>query len=248
MDIDGAGEGGRLGIIQPPVVSKPFVGVAEQDDPAAARVVDAEIAQVGSVRSAGDTGDALRRIAESFDACDADKDGRVDPKELPLGEFFAQVDANRDGYLTMDELVEAAKAADAAEAPPPKKDGGGNAGGGKDGGGKDGGGKDGKGGRKGPKDRVPGKGGGDMDRGPDETFDDWAKRRIASDPRWNAEVRAQQALRAFDRDPQDGKVARKEYPALDGDRWYATEMRQALDLVRSGAVVEAVEGAIGELE
>ena len=116
--------------------------------------------------SAGDTGDALRRIAESFDACDADKDGRVDPKELPLGEFFAQVDANRDGYLTMDELVEAAKAADAAEAPPPKKDGGGNAGGGKDGGGKDG-----KGGRKGPKDRVPGKGGGDMDRGPDETFD-----------------------------------------------------------------------------
>jgi histidine ammonia-lyase len=37
-------------------------------------------------------------------------------------------------------------------------------------------------------------------------------------------------------------------PALDGDRWYATEMRQALDLVRSGAVIEAVEGAIGTLE
>lgn len=37
-------------------------------------------------------------------------------------------------------------------------------------------------------------------------------------------------------------------PALDGDRWYATEMRQALDLLRSGAVVEAVEGAIGVLE
>ena len=37
-------------------------------------------------------------------------------------------------------------------------------------------------------------------------------------------------------------------PALDGDRWYATEMRQALDLVRSGAVVAAVESAIGELE
>lgn len=37
-------------------------------------------------------------------------------------------------------------------------------------------------------------------------------------------------------------------PALDGDRWYATEMRQALDLVRSGAVVEAVESAIGALE
>jgi histidine ammonia-lyase len=37
-------------------------------------------------------------------------------------------------------------------------------------------------------------------------------------------------------------------PALDGDRWYATEMRQALDLVRSGAVVEAVESAVGVLE
>jgi histidine ammonia-lyase len=37
-------------------------------------------------------------------------------------------------------------------------------------------------------------------------------------------------------------------PALDGDRWYATEMRQALDLVRSGAVVQAVESAVGELE
>ena len=37
-------------------------------------------------------------------------------------------------------------------------------------------------------------------------------------------------------------------PALDGDRWYATEMAQALDLVRSGAVVTAVEGAVGPLE
>ncbi|MFL5076759.1 MAG: histidine ammonia-lyase [Microvirga sp.] len=37
-------------------------------------------------------------------------------------------------------------------------------------------------------------------------------------------------------------------PALEGDRWYATEMRQALELVRSGAVVEAVEAAVGALE
>ncbi|HEY8382160.1 MAG TPA: aromatic amino acid ammonia-lyase [Microvirga sp.] len=37
-------------------------------------------------------------------------------------------------------------------------------------------------------------------------------------------------------------------PALEGDRWYATEMRQALDLLRSGAVVQAVEGAVGALE
>ena len=37
-------------------------------------------------------------------------------------------------------------------------------------------------------------------------------------------------------------------PALDGDRWYATEMNQALDLVRSGTIVEAVERAVGGLE
>ncbi|HVL73341.1 MAG TPA: aromatic amino acid ammonia-lyase [Beijerinckiaceae bacterium] len=37
-------------------------------------------------------------------------------------------------------------------------------------------------------------------------------------------------------------------PALEGDRWYAAEMRQAFDLLRSGAVVEAVEAAVGELE
>lgn len=37
-------------------------------------------------------------------------------------------------------------------------------------------------------------------------------------------------------------------PALDGDRWYATEMAQALEMVRSGAVVAAVEAVIGEME
>jgi histidine ammonia-lyase len=37
-------------------------------------------------------------------------------------------------------------------------------------------------------------------------------------------------------------------PALEGDRWYAAEMGAALELVRSGAVVEAVEAAVGALE
>lgn len=37
-------------------------------------------------------------------------------------------------------------------------------------------------------------------------------------------------------------------PALDGDRWYATEMGLALDAVKSGAVVKAVEEAVGALE
>ena len=37
-------------------------------------------------------------------------------------------------------------------------------------------------------------------------------------------------------------------PALDGDRWYATEMAQALELLRSGTVADAVEAAVGPLE
>jgi histidine ammonia-lyase len=36
--------------------------------------------------------------------------------------------------------------------------------------------------------------------------------------------------------------------ALDGDRWYHTEMLDALALVRSGAIVGAVESAVGPLE
>jgi histidine ammonia-lyase len=37
-------------------------------------------------------------------------------------------------------------------------------------------------------------------------------------------------------------------PALTGDRWFHTEIEQALELVRSGAIIAAVEKAIGELE
>ncbi|HEX8166506.1 MAG TPA: aromatic amino acid ammonia-lyase [Beijerinckiaceae bacterium] len=37
-------------------------------------------------------------------------------------------------------------------------------------------------------------------------------------------------------------------PALDGDRWYAAEMRDSLALLRSGAVIEAVEATVGPLE
>lgn len=37
-------------------------------------------------------------------------------------------------------------------------------------------------------------------------------------------------------------------PALDGDRWYHTEMVAALELVRSGALVSAVEAVTGPLE
>jgi len=37
-------------------------------------------------------------------------------------------------------------------------------------------------------------------------------------------------------------------PAFHGDRWYATEINQALALLRSGAIVDAVESAVGTLD
>jgi histidine ammonia-lyase len=37
-------------------------------------------------------------------------------------------------------------------------------------------------------------------------------------------------------------------PALAGDRWYGIEMQQALDLVRSNAILDAVESVVGKLE
>lgn len=37
-------------------------------------------------------------------------------------------------------------------------------------------------------------------------------------------------------------------PALSGDRWYHTEIADAVDLVRSGAILAAVEAAVGPLE
>jgi len=42
-------------------------------------------------------------------------------------------------------------------------------------------------------------------------------------------------------------VRREISPALTGDRWYATEMQQALDLVKSDRLIEAVEAAVGKL-
>ncbi len=37
-------------------------------------------------------------------------------------------------------------------------------------------------------------------------------------------------------------------PCLDGDRWYANDMRRALELVKGGQIVKKVEAAVGPLE
>jgi Ca2+-binding EF-hand superfamily protein len=51
-----------------------------------------------------------------------------------------------------------------------------------------------------------------------ETFAAWARRKVASDPRFNAEARRTQFLANFDSNPKDGRVQRKEYAGADGDK------------------------------
>jgi Ca2+-binding EF-hand superfamily protein len=65
-----------------------------------------------------------------------------------------------------------------------------------------------------------------------EKFSDWAKRRVATDPRFNAEARRDQLLSGFDAN-KDGKVQRKEYASADGDRIF-----RDFDVVRDGALDE----------
>lgn len=73
--------------------------------------------------------------------------------------------------------------------------------------------------------------------------------------RWDDKLLRAQLVEPLAKDHQLGKGSRAAIeairavipPSLEGDRWYATEMRQALELVRSGAVVEAAENAVGRL-
>ncbi|NUN53217.1 MAG: hypothetical protein HUU06_10595, partial [Planctomycetaceae bacterium] len=58
---------------------------------------------------AGDDGGAgpralVKGIAGSFDVFDADADGRIAEEELPLGDLFTAIDADRDGFLLPAEL------------------------------------------------------------------------------------------------------------------------------------------------
>jgi Ca2+-binding EF-hand superfamily protein len=65
-----------------------------------------------------------------------------------------------------------------------------------------------------------------------EKFSDWAKRRIAEDPRFNAEARRTQFLSNFDAN-KDGKIQRKEYAGADGDKVF-----RDFDRERDGALDE----------
>lgn len=130
------------------------------------------------------------KVLENFPAFDADADGKVSAEEFPVEDLFVVLDANKDGFVTKEELAKAVKQPDPAGGKGEKEPGA----------------------RKGPMGPV-------KPATPDgDDFIAWAKERVAVDPRFNAENRRTQFLAGFDRDPKDGKVQRKEYQSGDADR------------------------------
>lgn len=122
----------------------------------------------------GDVAEGLKMLLDAFPVLDADGDGRLSDTELTSREVVAALDADRDGFVTRQEIERAFKAAEAG-------------------------------------------GAGKKPMG-DEPFAEWAKRRVATDPRFNAEARRTQFLANFDQEPKDGKVAKKEYAGADADK------------------------------
>jgi Ca2+-binding EF-hand superfamily protein len=122
----------------------------------------------------GEMAAGLKMLLDAFPVIDADGDGKLSDAELPAREVIAALDADRDGFVTRQEIERALKAADSGYA-----------------------------GRK---------------PGDNEPFAEWAKKRVAVDPRFNAEARRTQFLANFDQEPKDGKVAKKEYAGADADK------------------------------
>jgi Ca2+-binding EF-hand superfamily protein len=159
---------------------------------AAALALPAPAAPAGDKDGASDpaeTAAGLKRILGSFKVLDADGDGKLSEKELPDLELIKALDADHDGAVSREEILRALKS---LPAPAP-------------------------GGEKKPGEPGPGKPG--MDKPADgETFAAYAKRRLASDPRFNAEARRTQFLANFDNNPKDGRIQRKEYAGAEADK------------------------------
>ncbi len=81
-----------------------------------------------------------------------------------------------------------------------------------------------------------------------EPFAEWAKRRLATDPRFNAEARRTEFLTNFDRDPKDGRIQRKEYAGADGDRVFRDFDREKDGVLDEREVLSLVKDQIADLE
>jgi Ca2+-binding EF-hand superfamily protein len=96
-----------------------------------------------------------------------------------------------------------------------------------------------------PKGPPPMPGPGDL---PGDTFAERAKRILASDPRFHAETRRDGFLAAFDRDPQDGKVEKKEYAGGEVDRIFRDWDRDRNGSLDAREILGLAKEQIAELE
>ncbi len=149
----------------------------------------------------------LLQVKADFATLDTDGDGFLSKEELPAPGIYSLADADGDGK------VSAAELATACVTLAREKRGGAP-------------------GRAGKPEKPEKSGDPAMGGPPSEGFTaERVKKIIASDPRFDAETRVAAVLAGFDRDPKDGKVQRKEYPAADGD-----EVFRKYDRSRDGAL------------
>jgi Ca2+-binding EF-hand superfamily protein len=80
-----------------------------------------------------------------------------------------------------------------------------------------------------------------------EKFSDWAKRRVAMDPRFNAEARRTQFFSNFDLS-KDGKIQRKEYAGADGDKVFRDFDRDRDAALDDREVLALVKDQLEDLE
>lgn len=81
-----------------------------------------------------------------------------------------------------------------------------------------------------------------------EAFAAWAKKRVASDPRFNAEARRTQFLANFDQEPKDGKIQRKEYAGADGDKVFRDFDREKDGILDERELLALVKDQLADLE
>jgi len=81
-----------------------------------------------------------------------------------------------------------------------------------------------------------------------EPFADWAKKRVGTDPRFNAEARRTQFVTNFDQDPKDGKVQKKEYAGADADKVFREFDRDKDGALDGTEILALMKDQLADLE